>query len=449
MVKPFLLWIEGNLLMKNVLLTKLKDKGAIIGIVGLGYVGLPLALRFLEVGFRVLGLDIDKAKVKSLLSGKSYIKHIDLSPIKEAIEKNMFNATSEFSSVSEADVIILCVPTPLNKHREPDLSFVINSVEMIVPYLRAGQMLSLESTTYPGTTEEELRPRMEKAGWSIGKDVFLVYSPEREDPANPDYTTRTIPKVCGGSTPDCLEVGMALYSQVIDQVVPASSTQVAEMSKLLENTYRAVNIALVNELKLVADRMGIDIFEVIRISATKPFGFKPFYPGPGLGGHCIPIDPFYLTWKAREYGVSTKFIELAGEINVSMPEYVVIKTTEALNRQGKSLKGSRILVLGIAYKKNVDDMRESPSVIIMEKLKNHGAEIAYSDPYVPVFPRMREHYFDLKSVSLAPDIISGFDCILIATDHDCFDWNAVKRYAKIIVDTRGVFKADHERIFRA
>ena len=336
--------------MKDTLIRKLNDKSATIGIVGLGYVGLPLAIRYAEVGYKVVGLDIDPKKAENIAQGKTYINHIPDTAIQGATARG-FEATIDFTKASEADTLILCVPTPLDDHREPDLSFVIDTLESLLPYLRKGQVISLESTTYPGTTEEELKPRIESTGLKVGEDIFLVYSPEREDPGNPSFTTRTIPKVCGGSTPNCMDAGIALYEQVIDQVVPVSSTRAAELTKLLENIHRAVNIGLVNEMKMVADRMGIDIHEVINAAATKPFGFVPYYPGPGLGGHCIPIDPFYLTWKAREYGINTRFIELAGEVNSSMPEWVVAKVVDGLNRHKKPVNGSRILILGIAYKK--------------------------------------------------------------------------------------------------
>jgi len=322
-------------------------------------------------------------------------------------------------------------------------------MESLVPHLRPGHIVSLESTTYPGTTEEELKPRVESGGLVVGKDIFLVFSPEREDPANPDFTTRSIPKVIGGMTPACLDVGLALYGQVIDRLVPVSSPKAAELTKLLENIHRAVNIGLVNEMKIVADRMGIDIHEVIRAAATKPFGFVAYYPGPGLGGHCIPIDPFYLTWKAREYGLHTRFIELAGEINSSMPDYVVAKLSAALNENKKSVRGSRILILGISYKKNVDDMRESPSVLLMEKLRDLGAEIAYSDPHVPTFPRMREHQFDLSSVALTPETLASYDCVLLATDHDRFDYEMIREHARMIVDSRGKFLEADSKVIRA
>ena len=434
--------------MKEELLRKIESRKAVIGIVGLGYVGLPLMLRFSEVGFRVVGFDIDKSKVDALNAGRSYIEHIKAEHIGRA-RKAGFEATADFSRAAEADALILCVPTPLNKYREPDLSFIIDTTDSLVPHLRRGQLVSLESTTYPGTTDEELKPRIESRGFTVGKDMFLVFSPEREDPGNPDFTTRTIPKVCGGVTPACQEIGVALYGAVIDKVVPVSSTRAAEMTKLLENIHRAVNIGLVNEMKIVADRMGIDIHEVIRAAATKPFGFVAYYPGPGLGGHCIPIDPFYLTWKAREYGVHTRFIELAGEVNASMPDYVVAKIGAALNDQKKAIKGSRILVLGIAYKKNVDDMRESPSVILMEKLRALGAQVEYSDPHIPVFPKLREHTFDLKSVALTPQSLAAYDCIVLATDHARFDYELIRKNAKLIVDSRGKFLEPAKNIVKA
>jgi len=434
--------------MNTNLINKLQDKTAIIGIIGLGYVGLPLMLRYVEVGYKVLGIDINQEKVDVLNQGISYIEHISTEHIKKAVE-NGFEAITDFSRVAEADALIICVPTPLNKYREPDLSFVIDTTDFIIPHLRKGHVLSLESTTYPGTTEEELLPRMESTGLKVGEDVFLVYSPEREDPGNPNFETKTIPKVCGGHTENCLDVGKALYGSVIDNVVLVSSTKAAEMTKLLENIHRAVNIGLVNEMKIVADKMGINIYEVIDAAATKPFGFTPYYPGPGLGGHCIPIDPFYLTWKAREYGLNTHFIELAGEVNTSMPKWVIGKLADALNRKCKSIKGSKVLVLGIAYKPNVDDMRESPSVKLMELLDEKGAIVNYSDPHVPVFPKMREHYFDLSSIELTPENIKKFDCVLIATNHKAFDYEMIKSHAQLIVDTRGVYKESFDELVRA
>jgi UDP-N-acetyl-D-glucosamine dehydrogenase len=430
------------------LINRLDSRQALIGILGLGYVGLPLMLRFSEVGYRVLGFDIDPAKVEALMAGRSYIEHISADSIRAAQDKG-FSATTDFSRAHECDALILCVPTPLNKYREPDLSYVIDTTESIVPHLRAGQIVSLESTTWPGTTDEELKPRLESTGLKVGEDLFLVFSPEREDPGNPSFSTRTIPKVLGGVTPACTRAGQALYGQVIDEVVTLSSTRAAEMTKLLENIHRAVNIGLVNELKIVCDRMGIDIHEVIRAAATKPFGFTPYYPGPGLGGHCIPIDPFYLTWKAREYGLNTRFIELAGEVNTAMPEWVVGKVADALNDRGKAVKGAKILVLGIAYKKNVDDRRESPSMILMELLEAKGAEISYSDPHVPRFLPMRKHDFDLESVPLTPETLAATDCVLLATDHDRFDYDLIKRHAPLIVDTRGRYREPAPNIVRA
>ena len=424
------------------------DRTAVIGIIGMGYVGIPLMLRFVEEGFKVIGFDIDQDKVEKLNSGKSYIEHISSTAIAAANTKG-FTATTDFARIPDADALIICVPTPLNKYREPDLSYVLNTVDAMVPYLRAGQVVSLESTTYPGTTDEELTPRVTSTGLKVGEDIFLIYSPEREDPGNKSFNTRTIPKVCGGLTPACQEVGVALYSAVIDTVVPVSSTRAAEMTKLLENIHRAVNIGLVNEMKIVCDRMDIDIHEVIRAAATKPFGFTPYYPGPGLGGHCIPIDPFYLTWKAREYGLNTRFIELAGEVNTNMPRWVMGKITDGLNDRGKSLKGSKVLVLGIAYKKDVDDMRESPSVELMELMREKGAEVAYSDPHVPVFPRMRGHRFNLKSVDLTANSIAEYDLVLVATNHAAFDYELIKNAAQLIVDTRGVYLEPTENIIKA
>lgn len=430
------------------LLEKLQQKTAVIGIVGLGYVGLPLILRYNSIEFRVLGIDIDQGKVDQLNGGNSYIEHISSDSIALALNSG-FEATANVSRVDECDALILCVPTPLNKYREPDMSFVTNTVDALKPYLREGQVVSLESTTYPGTTEEELLPRVQESGLQVGENIFLVYSPEREDPGNPDFETRTIPKIVGGQTPACLKVGKALYEPAIDQVISVSSTKVAEMTKLLENIHRAVNIGLVNEMKIVADRMGIDIFEVVDAAKTKPFGFTAYYPGPGLGGHCIPIDPFYLTWKAREYGLHTRFIELSGEVNRAMPEYVIGKLMDGLNEAGKALKNSRVLVLGIAYKKNVDDMRESPSVEIMKLIEAKGAEIAYSDPHVPTFPKMREHSFNLSSEMLSAENLATFDAVILATDHDRFDYELIKQYAKLIIDSRGKYREPTAHIVKA
>jgi len=430
------------------LIDKFRARDALVAVIGLGYVGLPLVVRMAEAGFRTLGVDIDAEKVAKLDAGQTYLKTVPAAKVAGARAKG-FTATTDFARLRAADAIVICVPTPLDAARQPDLSFVIGTVESLLPHLRAGQLVSLESTTYPGTTEEELRPRIESRGLRIGEDVFLVFSPEREDPGNERYTTRTIPKICGGSTPACLAAGLALYGAAIDTVVPVSSTRVAEMAKLLENIHRAVNIGLVNEMKIVADRMGIDIHEVIRAAATKPFGFVPYYPGPGLGGHCIPIDPFYLTWKARQYGVDTRFIELAGEVNAAMPEWVVTKLVDALSQRAKMLRGSRVLVLGIAYKKNIDDMRESPAVEIMELLRARGAELSYSDPHVPKFPKMRAHAFDLESVPVTAAMLASQDCVILVTDHDVFDYGLIAAHAPLIVDTRDRYPTGGSNIVKA
>jgi len=423
---------------------KFNTTTAVIGILGLGYVGLPLMLRYSAVGFRVLGMDTDVVKVESLNAGQSYIEHIPAEHITAARNTGLFEATCDISRARECDALILCVPTPLNRYREPDMHFVIETADAITPWLRAGQIVSLESTTYPGTTEEILLPRFQQTGLTIGEDIFLVYSPEREDPGNRQFNTRTIPKLIGGQTPTCLQVGVALYEKAIDKLVTLSSTKAAEMTKLLENIHRAVNIALVNEMKILADRMGIDIFEVIDAAASKPFGFTPYYPGPGLGGHCIPIDPFYLTWKAREYGLSTRFIELAGEINTTMPEYVLGKLVDGLNAQGKALKCSRILVLGIAYKKNIDDMRESPAVKIMQLIRAKGGQVAYSDPHVPVFRDL-----SLSSTPLTAGTLAAVDAVVLTTDHECFDYPFIFEHAPLIVDTRGRFRVPSAKVIKA
>mgnify|MGYP006074850349 CR=1 FL=1 len=420
------------------MITKIENKTAVIGVVGLGYVGLPLMLAYTAKGYKTVGFDIDQTKIDFLERGESYIEHIDSAPIKDAVEKNLFEATTDFSRIPDVEAIILCVPTPLNKNFEPDLSYVTGTMEMVAPYLRKGQIVSLESTTYPGTTEEELRPRIEAQGFEVGKDVYLVYSPEREDPGNAHFSSKNIPKVMGGSTSACAEVGKALYEAAITEVVPVASTQVAEFTKLLENIYRCVNIGLANEMKIAADKMGIDIWQVIDAAATKPFGFTPFYPGPGLGGHCIPIDPFYLTWKAREYGVHTRFIELAGEINRAMPEYVVQRTAEALNDSVKPIKGSKILLMGLAYKANVDDMRESPTFELLDLLSERGAVVDYYDPHIPVIGPTREHaiWKGKESIEWNQGEISGYDLVLIATDHKAFNLEELLNWAPLIVDTR-------------
>jgi UDP-N-acetyl-D-glucosamine dehydrogenase len=426
------------------LLTKIKHRQALVGVIGLGYVGLPLVLRFCEVGFQVLGFDTDPRKVEMLERGESYIKHIStqgLAPLLAPREgRRPFSATTEMGRLGEPDVLVICVPTPLTAKREPDLRYVENTTRLIGANLRPGQLVSLESTTYPGTTRELMLPILETR-LKVGQDFYLVFSPEREDPGNPQFQVSTIPKVVGGITDACLEHGVAFYSQVIAQVVPVSSTQAAEMSKLLENIYRAVNIALVNELKMLCLRLGIDIFEVIEASKTKPFGFQAFYPGPGLGGHCIPIDPFYLTWKAREFDFSTRFIELAGEINTSMPYFVVQRAAEALSRHGKPLYGAKILILGAAYKKDIDDNRESPALKIIQLLRQQGGEVSYNDPHIPRLGGMR-HYpeITMASTPLTREALKATDLVILVTDHSTYDYAWIAANAPLIVDTRNAFK---------
>jgi UDP-N-acetyl-D-glucosamine dehydrogenase len=427
------------------LVERIDTREAVIGIVGLGYVGTPLALRYSEAGFRVIGFDKDPDKIQALNTGNSYIEHISASAIARARDRGL-EATTDMARAAEADCLIICVPTPLNASREPDLSYVIETVEALVPHLHKGQLLSLESTTYPGTTAEELRPRVEGRGFAIGEDFFLVFSPEREDPGNPLFSTRDIPKVCGGDTPACQRAGVALYGAAVDSVVSVSSTRSAELTKLLENIYRSVNIGLINEMKMIADSMGIDIHEVIRAAATKPFGFTVHYPGPGLGGHCIPIDPFYLTWKARQYGVATRFIELAGEINDHMPRWVIDKLADALNAVGRPIKGARILILGLSYKKDVDDMRESPSIKIMDMLSERGATVAYSDSHIPRYKGRGKHGQALASVELNAETIPSYDVLVLATNHADFDYPLILEHARMIVDTRGVYSAAHANV---
>jgi UDP-N-acetyl-D-glucosamine dehydrogenase len=419
------------------ILAAIDSKSTKVGVVGLGYVGLPLVELFASKGFHVKGFDIDSRKIDDLSAGRSYIGHISSERIASLVESGRFEATTDFSRMTEVDAIIICVPTPLGTHREPDLGPVIHTGKAIGKYLRKGQLVILESTTYPGTTRDVLRPELEAGGLKAGVDFLLAYSPEREDPGNPSFSAGNIPKVVGGSTPDAAKVAQALYGAVTPQVVPATSCEVAEACKILENTYRAVNIALVNELKIVFDRMGIDVWEVIDAAKTKPFGFQAFYPGPGLGGHCIPIDPFYLTWAARAYGVHTRFIELAGEINTSMPHYVIERLTEALNARGKAIHGSKIMVMGAAYKPNVDDCRESPSIELMEMLQERGADVCYNDPYVPHLPKMRAHEISLSSLDLTPEVLKSLDCVLLATDHAAYDWPNLLPNISLLVDTRG------------
>ncbi len=412
-----------------------------IAIVGLGYVGLPLCLQFARSGVEVIGLDVDAKKVKSINSGRSYIAHIDESNIREMVQAGRLTASADFARVKEVEAVIICVPTPLNKNREPDISYIVNTGKAIARHLQKGALVVLESTTYPGTTDTDLREVLEiGSGLVAGKDFHLAFSPEREDPSNPDSQVANIPKVVGGLTPACLARAQALYGKAIRTLVPVSSCRAAEATKLLENIFRSVNIALVNELKVVYEAMGIDVWEVIGAAKTKPFGFMAFYPGPGLGGHCIPIDPFYLTWKAREYGQATRFIELAGEVNTAMPEYVLHHVADALNERHKSVKGSRVLLLGLAYKANVDDDRESPSYVLMDLLKRRGAHVAYYDPHVPVIRPTREHphWAGTKSVAWNQETIASYDLVLIATAHRAVNYAELADWAQVIVDTRNV-----------
>lgn len=432
------------------LLSKIENKTAIVGIIGLGYVGLPLGLEFALKGFDVIGFDLDPKKPEFLANKKTYIKHISEEKIAKAVESGKFTATTDFSKLPEADALIICVPTPLDEHREPDMSYIVNTAKVIQQYLRPGQMVSLESTTYPGTTDELLLPMFEEAPavqnktgkdkFVVGEDFYLAFSPEREDPNNPNYNTATIPKVVGGITPKCVEIACALYNHVIVKTVPVSSARAAEATKLLENIYRSVNIALVNELKMVFDRMDIDIWEVIEAAKTKPFGFNAFYPGPGLGGHCIPIDPFYLTWKAREYDINTKFIELAGEINTYQPYYVVEKTIEALNKHKKAINGAKVLILGAAYKKDIDDMRESPTLKLIEIFRDKGAEVSYNDPYVPKLYKTRKYAYDMLSVELTKENLKQYDVIVLSTDHSSYDYKFIADNSRLVIDSRNAFE---------
>ncbi len=408
------------------------------GIIGLGYVGLPIVLEMCRAGFAVTGFDKDHEKIGMLKEGKSYIQHIESSSIVENLHR--FTPTTDFSGLALMDYIVICVPTPLDEHREPDLSYVFDTARTIARYLRKGQVIILESTTYPGTTDEDMRRILEETGLKAGVDFHLAFSPEREDPNNGHFSTRTIPKIVGGYTPSCLQKAVNMYSRIVDKVVPVSSTRVAEAAKLLENIYRAVNIALINELKVLFDRMDIDVWEVIEAARTKPFGFQAFYPGPGLGGHCIPIDPFYLTWKARQYDINTKFIELAGEINTSMPYYVVEKIMDALNGKGKSIKGAKVLVLGAAYKKDVDDMRESPSLKLMGIMTEKGALVDYNDPHIPQIRRLRKYKLDMESVPLTEENLRGYDCAVIATDHSAYDPDFIAGNSQLVIDTRNLIK---------
>ena len=433
-------------------LDAIKKRTAHIGVAGLGYVGLPLMRTFCAAGFRCTGFDVDSKKVAKLNAGRSYIKHIPSSLIKKVVKEGRFRATDDPKALKFCDAILICVPTPLTEWRDPDMRFVESTAHLIADHLRRGQLVALESTTYPGTTRELIKPILETSGLKADTDFYLAYSPEREDPGRKDYTTETIPKVVGGYGRKSLKVASALYDAALKSVVPVSSCEIAEASKIVENVYRSVNIAMVNELKILFDRMDIDVWEVIKAASTKPFGFQAFYPGPGLGGHCIPIDPFYLTWRARQYGMTTRFIELAGEINTVMPEYVIARLTAALNDRKKSIKGSRVLVLGLAYKKNVDDLRESPSIELIEMLKARGAAVDYNDPYIPRTPKQREHNLGMRSKGLSERMLKTYDCILIATDHSDYDYDWIVKNAQLVVDTRnatGGVKTGRKKIVKA
>jgi len=432
------------------ILKKITEKRARVGVIGLGYVGLPLVKTFLQKGFRVTGFDIDPKKVDMLNRGKSYIRHISAAELKDFLGRRQFKASADFRGLRDVDAILICVPTPLDGHGSPDLTYVINSTITVAEHLRKGHLVILESTTYPGTTDEEMLPILEAGGLKGGRDFFLAFSPEREDPGNKNFSTATTPKVVGGLTPDCLKLAKALYDQIIVRTVPVTSTRAAESTKLLENIFRSVNIALVNELKMIFDRMGIDVWEVIRAASSKPFGFMPFYPGPGLGGHCIPIDPFYLTWKAKEVDYQTKFIELAGEINTFMPYYVREKTIAALNERGRSIKGAKVLVLGLAYKKDIDDSRESPSLKIISLFQKKGARVSYNDPFIPKLAGHREYPgLELKSVPLTTSLLKRMDAVVIATDHSAYDYDKIVRHAPLVVDTRNAIKRRRKNVVRA
>jgi UDP-N-acetyl-D-glucosamine dehydrogenase len=420
---------------------KIKAKKVTVGVLGLGYVGLPLAMGFASAGLKVIGFDIDRKKVGTLNSGRSIIKYIPHSEVRQVVKAGLFSATTDMSCLKNVDAILVCVPTPLTQNREPDMQFIIRSCETIAGYLRPRQLVIFESTTYPGTTRELVAPILQTSGLRPGTDFKLAYSPEREDPGNKSFTAKTIPKVVGGLTDKCRDMACKLYNTAVVKTVPVSSLETAEATKILENIYRCINIAMVNELKMVFDRMGIDIWEVINAASTKPFGFSPFYPGPGLGGHCIPIDPFYLTWKARQYGMPTRFIELAGEINASMPHYVVTKTVDALNQRKKTLNGSKVLVLGLAYKKDIDDLRESPSIELIELLRQKGAKVDYNDPYIPKTHKQRQHDLKMASKKLSEKMLAGYDVVLISTDHSRYDYDWIVKNAKLVVDTRNATAA--------
>ena len=442
----------GLLLSDNLWTEAIENRTVRVGIVGMGYVGLPLMRTFCEAGFACLGLDADDSKVDKLNVGRSYIKHIPSSLIKRVVAEGAFRASSDPATLKKCNAILICVPTPLTQTREPDMSYVENTAYLLADNLQRGQLVVLESTTYPGTTRDLVRPILESSGLKADKDFFLAFSPEREDPGRTDYSTETIPKVVGGYGPRSLKIASALYGAAVRLVVPVSSCEVAEAAKILENVYRCVNIAMINELKMLFDRMGIDVWEVIRAASTKPFGFQAFYPGPGLGGHCIPIDPFYLTWKAREYDMSARFIELAGEINTAMPEYVIAKVSEALNRKKKAINGSKILILGLAYKKDVDDIRESPSIELIEMLRARGARVDYNDPHVPRTPKQRQHNLGMTSRKLTEKMLASYDCVLIATNHSAYDYDWIVKHARLVVDTRNAtvhVKTHRKKIVKA
>ena len=432
------------------LANKIKDRKSTICVIGLGYVGLPLIKTFLYAGFQVVGFDIDKKKVDLLNRGKSYIKHVTGKDLIPFLKKNKFKATTDPRTLAEADVILICVPTPLDAHKNPDLSFVLNTTRLIADNRKKGQLIVLESTTYPGTTEGEMLPILESKAYKVGQDFYLAYSPERENPGDKVFTTANIPKVVGGVTKECLKVAKTLYDQIVIQTVPVSSTSVAEATKLLENIFRSVNIALVNEIKMIFNRMGIDVWEVIKASSTKPFGFMPFLPGPGYGGHCIPVDPFYLTWKAKEVDFPTRFIELAGEINTFMPYFVVDRTVEELNKRGRVIKGARVLILGIAYKKDVDDQRESPSLKIITLLKQRGARVDYNDPHVPVSSGHRDYpELNMKSVKLDEAALKRYDAVIIATGHTAYDYDWIVKHSHLVIDTRNAVKKKRKNVVKA
>ncbi len=441
---------DSNLI--NRLIAAIESASAHVGVIGLGYVGLPLVRAFCAAGLKTTGFDVDQEKIRKLLAGRSYIRHLPAALLSDIIARGQFTPTADFSRLATCDALIICVPTPLTIHREPDMQYVAGTAQTIAAHLRPGQLIVLESTTYPGTTREVVLPVLAQSGLKVGNDFLLAYSPEREDPGRTDFQTADIPKVVGGYDAHSLAAAVSLYRHAVKTVVPVESCEIAEASKILENCYRCINIAMINELKMILDRMGIDVWKVIAAAKTKPFGFHAFYPGPGLGGHCIPIDPFYLSWKARQYDLTARFIELAGELNTSMPYYVISKVAEALNEVGRPIKKSRILVLGLAYKKDVDDLRESPSIVLIEQLKKRGARVNYNDPYIPSTHRQRHHDLQMKSVKLTAAALRRYDLVIIATDHSTYDWPMIVRNARKIVDTRNAtagIKGSKNKIIRA